>query len=121
MWVDKSGTNLYVKGDVYAVCSSNSNHNEQYKGRRLATINLVEKLEEHPGYQMRWKYKSSGDLQKGCFKISKDFIYIDKYDHDGKDLLVPMCAKDHGASSAGGIMTIYDHIEQIHARSGLAN
>ena len=22
MWVDKSGTNLYVKGDVYAVCSA---------------------------------------------------------------------------------------------------
>ena len=108
MWVDKSGTNLYVKGDVYAVCSSNSNHNEQYKGRRLATINLVEKIEEHPGYQMRWQYKGSGDLQKGYFKISGDFIYLDKYDHDGKNLLVPMCAKDHGASDCGGIMTIYE-------------
>ena len=110
MWVDKSGSNLYVQGDVYAVCSSNSNHNDHYKGRRLATLNVVEKLGEHPGYQMRWKYKplSTGDLQKGQFKISGDFIYLDKYDHDGKDLLVPMCATDSGASDAGGIMTIYE-------------
>ena len=57
MWVDKSGSNLYVQGDVYAVCSSNSSHNDHYKGRRLATLNVVEKLGEHPGYQMRWKYK----------------------------------------------------------------
>ena len=107
MWVDKAGTNLYVKGDVYAVCSSNSNHNEQYKGRRLATINLVEKLEEHPGYQMRWKY-TGGDVKLGYFRIGGNFIYIDRYDHDRKDLLAPMCAKDHGASDAGGIMTIYE-------------
>ena len=52
--------------------------------------------------------QGSGDLQKGYFKISGDFIYLDKYDHDGKNLLVPMCTKDHGASSAGGIMTIYE-------------
>jgi len=107
MWVDKSGTNLYVKGDVYAVCSSNSNNDEQYKGRRLATINLVEKIEEHPGYQMRWKY-TDGDVKLGYFRIGGNFIYIDRYDHDRKDLLAPMCAKDHGASDAGGIMTIYE-------------
>ena len=59
MWVDKAGTNLYVKGDVYAVSSSNSNHNEQYKGRRLVTVNMLEAVEQHPGLGLRWKWQGA--------------------------------------------------------------
>ena len=110
LWVDKDSSDLYVVGDVYVNSAGNSNAGSKYNGKRLATTNLVEAVEEHPGYRLRWKYKSSGDLQKGFFKISSNFIYLDKYDHDGKDFLVPMCTKDHGASDAGGMMCIYEMI-----------